>query len=1480
MLLDFFQKNTCEKFGKGCLPLFYMGCSFVKKIYGYIFGAVLLLALAAGGILGALSSSSLQQKAGEITSDTVKDVIGLQTEIGTVRAESFNNISINDIVVYDNDGEVMLKAPKIDISFALLSAVTDINSAVKEITVNSPTAYLKVRESGEVNLSDIKMESEGESAFKSKISVENGTVFGKYEGTELKLENVNAKVDIDGDDINYDGSLTNFDGNIKIGGYHGKYDDISLKFENFDVKNYKDIFKLLHTKEILPEFVKIIGGKLPNLSLNIERNGEDVSLRGKGEITDGIASVYDTVIDNINGNVAFSDKKIIIDAEAASNNQAANIAGTVDFSDTPTMDLAAKSDSFDLNEVFAKIPLKGAIALDAKITGTFDNPVVAANITQESGEINDIILKNTSVKARMIGKKLYVDEGKTNIFDGELFASGELDTSDLSYILHAKGEKLRLEYASNFASGLSGLFGDASLDVNVHGKGDDLNALKIYGHIKGNDLHYQNVDLDNIRGSFYGNGGDITVDYLSANLANKGGSIGLEGKIFPNSFADLSLYAQAIEFEAVHNLVPTFIGTGRGDITAKVSGSIDNPNFNCRVSSVFGSLFNEKYDSMRAVLSGSLERINIDEFIFLKDGKNYWQASGYFGVAGEKILNLDVITDGARLEHIVNLFVKDAELTGNLKNTTHIGGTLDSPAVSGRARLNRGSVKGMLIQSLEIAYAFNNDILNVESADLTMPLLDASIKGTLNVKTEAMNFDIAANDIDMERLQHKFPYKVSGHGTFNGKVHGTITNPEAVAVANAESLTFNGETIENVNIAANFKNNALNIQNLDADIGEGKITVNALADFKNDLVGIGASVDNVEIESLLHIANSESKHLKGKLTAKALTNGSLKEPQTKITGVIKTGTLAGYPIKDVELSMKMNRLLFEVESFKGFEGENGEINGSLVIKPKVGLSGNVTGKNIDFGLFTALAGVNAKVIGKADIESSFRGNFKNPAADITLTVTKGGIEGSTFDTLTGNLSLDTGNLFVKDLVVQKDVGKKHYMASMKGRVPIKAAIDDAERSAKWEENPENSMDLTLHLDDANLSLIPALSKAVEWAEGETDGEIKLTGSLKRPELHGNLKVENGALKLKALRKPITNINLNLVGKGREITLENFSGNLGSGNYKASGNAALTDNDDVTYNFDLELNALQIDSVYYTGPLSGKLNLTQGVWGRGEKRRVVPKISGSISSEYAQIVVPVIPESETPTPEILLDLYLNFGKRVHLYEPQLYDMYFSGSAHFGGSTLMPFSSGTIEVHRGGAIKVSHNTFRINAGEITFNQPGTFLPSVKFFADTHVGKTKIYVALMGPLGTDKIKPYLTSSPAMSQTEIIRLLTLGTDYQKDSNGTDEVRGILIAGLHMTALAGIERELKRGLSLDAFSLAYGSGSTFPRHREKDDYYSISTGKYISDKWLLRYNQGLGTGTGNYLIGLTYEINDRTGVILEHVDGANIVGLEAKIRF
>lgn len=1453
----------------------------MKKNCKYLFIIFLVLIFVIGGVVGALSSDFAMQKAKEITAETVSNEIDLKCDIGNVNVESLGKIVVHDVNLYDKNGDLMLKVPQIEVTPSIMSAIFNTNAIIETITARSPTLYLTARENGELNLSDITPKSDEKSSFKSSIIVQDGAIYGDYKGKKLKLTNVNAKADIDGEEISYNADLKSFDAAFIIGGFHGNTDEININGKNIDLANYKEFLSLLKEQNILTDDVSIMGGVIPHLTVNLDIDGGDVKFGGNAELKDGHIKVFDTIVNEICGKAAFKKQKLLVDLSALANEQNAKVSGYVDFSDTPTMNLAVKSDGFDINEVISTVPLKGKIEVLGNISGTFDHPLVSAHLKQADGELDGIILKDTEVKARIIGKKVVVDDAKTKIFDGEVIASGFLDTDDLSFIVHTKGKNLRCEYAANFIPNISGLYGNASFDLNVHGKSDDLKNLSVYGIIGGENLNYQSIGVSSLGGSFYGNGGELNIDWASVKLANNGGTLGIEGKILPDvNNINLALYGTGIDFKNLSVFVPAFKGDGAFDVTATLVGDMLMPDVNLRINSVFGSLFGQEYDSMRTVLSGNPSLFNIDEFIFLKDGKNYWQVLGFFGITGEKPINIAVKTDGARLEKMINLFLPQAKLTGNLTNTVKIGGSLSNPTASGHLDITPGSVNGMLVQSAGFDYRFNDDILTIDSADIKMPLLDGNVKGSVNLKTKELNFDVICSDVDMMRLRHKFPYDVTGHGELIGKIFGTTDNPAGTAVIKADNLVFNTVPLTNVRGEANFKDNVLTVTDLGATSQKGAFLANIFADIKNDKISANCIIDNMDIESMALLSNSKSKHLKGTFTAKAVTTGKLKEPETRVTGVIPKGTLAGYDIRDVAVAINMNAKSFEIESFKGFEGENGEIDGSLSISPDGGMKGFVTGKNIDFGMFTKLGNIDAKVIGKADITSTFRGDFHNPASDITLEVRNGGIQGSTFDTLTGNLSFDSKGLEIKELVVKKTVGEKNYSASAKGIVPVQAVIDSDERSASWQENPQNSMDLTLQLDNANLSLIPALSKAVEWAEGETDGTIKLTGSIKQPQIHGILKVADGVIKIKALRKPITNINLNLIGKGRDIVLENFSGNLGSGNYLGKGSVHIENDDSLRYNFDLDLNALQVNSEYYEGLLSGKLNLTQDYTGRPGYRRLVPKVSGNISSEYAQIVVPIIPESDTPTPEVLLNLDLNFGKRVHLYEAQLYDMYFSGSAHFGGSTKHPASSGTIEVKRGGTIKISHNTFRIHSAEVIFNQRGTYLPSIRFLANTHVGKTKIYVALMGPLGTDKIKPYLTSSPSMSQTEIIRLLTLGTDYQKDSNGTDEVKGILMAGLQMTVLSGVERELKKGLSLDAFSLAHGSGSTFPRHREKDDYYSLTMEKYIGEKWLLRYNHGLGTGTGNYLLGVTYELNDRSGIILEHVDGANIVGIEGRIRF
>ena len=234
----------------------------------------------------------------------------------------------------------------------------------------------------------------------------------------------------------------------------------------------------------------------------------------------------------------------------------------------------------------------------------------------------------------------------------------------------------------------------------------------------------------------------------------------------------------------------------------------------------------------------------------------------------------------------------------------------------------------------------------------------------------------------------------------------------------------------------------------------------------------------------------------------------------------------------------------------------------------------------------------------------------------------------------------------------------------------------------------------------------------------------------------------------------------------------------------------------------------------------------------------------------------------------------------MYSSHLYDMYLVGSAHFEGSTHHPRQSGTIEVKRGGTLTYANSVFDIREGEAVFNQMDSFFPSIHFAADTKFSRTKVFINLDGSLNNMKIN--LSSSPEMTQTEIINLLTLRENYA-DGKGNITASDILAIGLQMSLLADVEDTVRKTLGFDQFRLTRGNGSAFDTHEDesnkRQNEFNIFIGKYISDKIMLRYTQGI-TGDKISRYGFQYDINDRIGFTVEREEGKYIFGLEAKFNF
>ncbi|MBO4780315.1 MAG: translocation/assembly module TamB domain-containing protein, partial [Selenomonadaceae bacterium] len=340
------------------------------------------------------------------------------------------------------------------------------------------------------------------------------------------------------------------------------------------------------------------------------------------------------------------------------------------------------------------------------------------------------------------------------------------------------------------------------------------------------------------------------------------------------------------------------------------------------------------------------------------------------------------------------------------------------------------------------------------------------------------------------------------------------------------------------------------------------------------------------------------------------------------------------------------------------------------------------------------------------------------------------------------------------------------------------------------------------------------------------------------------------------------------------------GNIGGGTFALTGGLQFPGLEVKNYSLDFAAIDLNINSDFYKGILNANFNVTEAQY----FRKTLPKLSGQVNLDKCRVSVPSLPDSDDPLPEIILDVSLNLGEKVHFYSSRLYDMYLTGNVSFEGTTLHPKTSGAINVKRGGTLTYLESVFNIREGEAHFNQIGTFFPTLHFAAETKIDRTKIFLAVDG--SPDNMKFSLTSSPEMSETEILRLLTLHESASSGGEVSLSSADALAIGLQMTILGSIEDALKQTLGIDQFTVSRGSGSMFGGRqsgeqgnsdRERD--YNVKIGKYINDKLMIRYTRGFGSHKVNRY-GLQYDFNDNIGLTVEREGSHYIFSIEARYKF
>lgn len=1454
-----------------------------------ILGVLIAIALGGGLYINSQRTAIIERVLIEAEQIASKK-LGVPVKIGGVdlneaellKLDSNSDVTVRAIEIFDKHDELIARVDEARVNFKLLALRDDPVAALDEIHINGATLNIKHRDDAGWNFDDIKVESEGESTFDAKIFLERGTVNAAFDGKNISVEEISATADCaDMDAIAAEVNAKTLGATVKASGTLGKSQQIVNA--EVDAINFAKVLPFLPTDKI-PDGVEILGGAAHDTTLHLLRRDEVLSYIGSTKIADASVKVEQTDVQNINGTVTFNEREIFLDASASANGQQASASGSVRMdTDEIFFDIRAQSDSFAPAAVMPEIGIDGAASVQAHLVGTASDPQVDAEIFSDRIAYDNLAASNVKTKLHYAGEMLYLNDIAAQVFGGNIAGTAEVKTSDLSFNANLKAHGLDAATLCEFSNSDQVVAGKISADLGINS--DGTNPTKIYGNAQAASLEFEGLRVNEANASFYLRDRDLTIDYLSAKIPN-GGTLGVEGTITDASKLDLDFYGAHVDMTIARKFNDALDMSGLADFRGTVHGESDNPNVTLELSAVdmsrddkhfAGKFFKQPFDSIQLAASGSLDGVNIDKFNLEKDGKLTWTViEGSVGLTGEKRINLQLDTTTARAEDIAALVAPDQPITGNVTNTVKISGTLDNPQIAGNIKFNRGSYHGVLLSGMTGDYFLDGDILRLQEFEITSPMVDMVLNGTINKTTQVMDFVVQGKDIRLERFQAKMPenYTAEGHTTFEGLIRGTPDQPIFDGELKSAEIYLNG--IRLTDLYGHLTSNGANVylDNFSFRDGDGVYKVQLSANLNQETVSGEVDVTGADIGHLLTLADKKTDLIVGTLDSKILVNGTFKHPTGSLTGEIPRGKFAGYDIHDVKVGVRLLDNIVYVNQLEGKQGDSGTLNVCGTANLNGALDMTLTTRELALGLFTKAAGYNLDMVGTADIDAKIGGTVDNPSGELNLQA-KGGIKGSTFDLLRGKFVLRDWRVNVEELIVQRELNGTTYGASAQGFVPLKALFARTKEAI-----PENEqLNLTVSLDGADLSLLPVVSDRIAWGIGPLNGSVKITGTAAHPQINGNISLLDGSVKVKDMKTLIEHINIATAFKGERFDIETFTANIGGGNFTVTGGFNFANLELTNYNFDIVADKLDIDSVVFDGIFNANFNISEGQF----FRQRLPKVSGAINLDRCRITVPSIPDDDSPLPEVILDVALNLGEKVRLYKSRLYEVYLTGNVNFDGTTNHPKTSGSVTAKRGGTLTYLESVFNIREGEAHFNQIDTFMPTLHLYAETKIDRTKIFLSIDGP--PDKMQMKLTSSPEMTDTEILRLLTLRQAYA-NGEGNLTATDALAIGLQMTIISDLEDALKQTIGIDELRVARGTGSLFDRRttvernnaRDAGDY-NVTIGKYINDKLMVRYTRGFGSHKLNRF-GLQYDFNDNIGLTIEREGKDYIFSIEARYKF
>ena len=972
----------------------------------------------------------------------------------------------------------------------------------------------------------------------------------------------------------------------------------------------------------------------------------------------------------------------------------------------------------------------------------------------------------------------------------------------------------------------------------------------------------QGYPFDNIKAEFKADNNRIMIDRLD--MISFGSQLRGKGIIYDSTNYNLELAAELVDLKKIEEIFGYEGISGTGSFAGTVSSKNKDISLKGLVEITAPVINGIKLDSITGWVGFKDSAVSLSN-ILITQGNAGCQVSGLIKLHPEDpSLDLSANFKGLPVDEILPLINKEEiPLEGLLSGKVDIKGTLGNPEINGNIRLSEGEVLGTKLDNISTGFKYAADIIDIYDLNAVIGSLRIASSGCISL---GGTLDLTVNIQDFDLL--KFPLEIpgdflkGGSAGFGGNITGEITSPRIEGKVSAKNVMISDAIIPDIVCDLIWGDGEVHITNARVSDGTGVLEIEGgiqlIGDHPMDFV---LNAQGLDVKTVLAVlAPGRSDPVEGTLTGKINISGALPEPIVDLELNTDNLAIGGIPFKSASLNAGVAEGSVDIKLLQLFQAENRylEATGNADIDGAVSLIASA--RHFDISVLSSVAGWDYPFKGDADFAMKIEGEFKDPSVVLSLRISEGSISDIGFHLITAEMAFKNGTVIISDgEILQGD-----YRATIHGTIPIPKKGLEAIGITAYP--PTEDLDIKVRIIKARLGLISTFLKEVEWAEGETNVDLHITGTAAAPKLYGSAEINNGTIKFSPIINTFTKIDAGVKFKGTYAEIERFVCLAGDGEIRARGEVVFSDQERQSgFNLDLTTEDALINTGVFHSLISSDIKVS-GPFNH-------PLISGSIN--LIKTIASPDTWSFTGMPLFNADLDLDVATEGDLrLRTRIMDIPASGSVKIKGTLAEPRISGTMEARRGWFAYVG-NEFAIRRAVAEFSEQRGVMPQLEIEADTTSAEVKIFVELHG-IPPDDLILELSSSPPMAYDEILALLNYPGALTKILSGDiegavkEELARIFEQELRLRMTGGIGRAFEDLLALDEFRF----------RRSTSNELTLRIGKYIIDSLYLSYEKSLGPESHGIL---KFDYFYRPGIVLTgrfDERGEKIFSIEARFKF